>query len=394
MDRSPQPLRGFVRVLWIPLVGAIPVAALFGTIDWLGWLGYRIAYSFTLMFAYPIALCVWATHAFLLPRVRQRSWRRRRIFVREVLPTTLSALVGALLGVLLLEAMQPGIIGVGLGMAKVLVWTLYFTALTLAASYAFSFHRDAVERARTDEELRLARQLQRTLLGNVGPEGLTVDLHAAIVPSRQVSGDFYDVIPGSDGTLLVAMADVAGERMPAALLASMLLASLRMQAAARASVGEIVRRVNWLACRGRITEERLFATMFVARFYPRTMQLSYTNAGHRHPMVFRRSGEPMRLDKGGTVVGVLETFPYEEATVSLQPGDRLLVFTDGAVEAANPRREMFGEDRLSALVRSAPVGQRSQQTVEELLAKLAEFQAGQEAGDDVAVMLLQVPSSS
>src|SRR5262249_35663616 len=277
VDQWPQPLRGFLRVLWLPLVGAIPIAALFGTIDWLGWLGYQIAYSYTLMIAYPIALSVWVTNAFLVPRAPMRTTRRRHIFVREVLPNTLSALVGALLGVLLLETMQPGIIGVGLGLAKVLVWTLYFTVLTLGVAYALSFHRDAVERARTDEELRLARQLQRTLLSHVESEGLPMDLHAAIVPSRQGSGDFYDVIPGNDGTPLVAVADVAGERMPAALLASMLLASVRMQAAARASVGEIIRRVNWLACRGRITEERLYASMFVARFYPRTMQLSYTN---------------------------------------------------------------------------------------------------------------------
>src|SRR5262249_43648995 len=216
----------------MPLVAAIPVAALFGTIDWLGWLGYRIAYSYTLIFAYPIALCVWITNTLLAPRTGVPTPRRRHIFLREVLPTTLSALIGALIGVLVLELMQPGIIGVGLGMAKVLVWTLYFTALAMAASYAFSFHRDAVERARTEEELRHARHLQRTLLGNVSTAGLPVDLHAAIVPSRQVSGDFCDVIRETDGAVLVAIADVAGERMPAALLASMLLASLRMQAAA------------------------------------------------------------------------------------------------------------------------------------------------------------------
>src|SRR5262249_14352544 len=201
----------------------------------------------------------------------------------------------------------------------------------------------------------------RTLLGNVSPDGLPVDLYAAIVPSRQVSGDFCDVIRETDGAVLVAIADVAGERMPAALLASMLLTSLRMQAAAHASVADMVRSVNDQACRGRITEERLLATLFVARLDPRTMRLTYTNAGHHHPMLFRRGGEAIRLDAGGTVVGVLESFAYEEGVVTLEHGDRLLLYTDGVVEAQNPHRETFGEDRLCALVRSPPPNLRSRQ---------------------------------
>src|SRR5262249_25389156 len=156
---------------------------------------------------------------------------------------------------------------------------------------------------------------------------------------------------------------------------------------------EMVRSVNDLACRGRITEERLFASLFVARLDPRTMRLTYTNAGHRHPILFRRGGEVIPLDAGGTVVGVLESFAYEQGVVDLQHGDRLLLYTDGVAEALNPRREMFGEERLYALVRSAPADHGSRQVVEHLLAKLGEFQAGQEAGDDVAVMVVQVASA-
>lgn len=391
MDRSPQPLRGFLRVLWIPLVVALPIAIVFGTLDWIGWLGYRIGYEIALCFAYPIALCVWLTNAFLVPRAASALTRRRRIWLREVMPTTLSALVGALVAVRVFEWLQPGSIGGALAVAQVLMFTVFFTALAITASYAVSFHRDSVEQARTEEELRHARNIQRTVLERVDAPGLPLDMHSVIVPSRHVSGDFLDVLPAHDGAYFIAIADVAGERMPAALLASTLQAALRMQTATSASVAEIVRSINRLACQGRITEEYLFATLFLARFEPRTMQLTYTNAGHRHPLVFRGSGEPLRLVQGGTVIGMLEGLPYEEGSMVLQSGDRVLLYTDGATEARSPRGEMFGEERLSASLRAAPASQAARQLVEGMLASLRAFQSGKPTDDDVAIMLLQVP---
>ena len=391
MDRFPQPVRGFLRVLWIPLVVALPIAMVFGTLDWIGWLGYRIGYEIALCFAYPIAMCVWVTKTFLVPRAASLQTRRRRIWLREVLPTTVSALVGALIAVGVFERLQPGSIGGALALAQILMFTVLFTALAITTTYAVSFHHDSVERARTDEELRHARNLQRTLLEKVEAPGLPLDMHAVIVPSRQVSGDFFDVLTAHDGAYFIAIVDVAGERMPAALLASVLQATLRMQTATTTSVAEIVRNINLLACQGRITEEYLFATIFLARFDPRTMHLTFTNAGHRHPLMFRGTGEPLRLVQGGTVIGMLETLAYEEGSVILQSGDRLLLYTDGATEATNPRGEMFGEERLSASLKAAPAGQAARQIVEGMLGSLRAFQSGKPTDDDIAIMLLQVP---
>src|SRR5439155_22766395 len=103
--------------------------------------------------------------------------------------------------------------------------------------------------------------------------------------------------------------------------------------------------------------------------------------------------EVIRLEKGGTVVGALESLTYEEGSVMLQPGDRVLIYTDGASELENPGGEMFGDDRLCALAKSARAGESSQAIVEHLFAKLLEFHDGDEAKDDMVLMILQVPMS-
>ncbi|MEQ1832414.1 MAG: PP2C family protein-serine/threonine phosphatase [Candidatus Eisenbacteria bacterium] len=396
MDRFPQPLRGFLRVLWIPLVAAVPIAVVFGTLDWIGWLGYRIGYVVALFFCYPVALCVWLTTTFLFPARSATSVsgaRRRHVWVREILPTTVSAVVGALLGVAIMELLQPGSIGSGLAVAQVVMFTLLFMALALAASFAVSFHRDSVERARTDEELRLARGLQTTLLDRASSTGVPLDIHAEIVSSRQVSGDFYDVVAGPDGSYYIAVADVAGDRMPAAILAAMLLASLRTQLNSRTSVAEIVRELNLLMCRGQITEQSMFVTLFLARFDPRTLQLTYTNAGHRHPLVLRGTGEPERLVEGGTVIGMLESLPYREASLTLRPGDRVVLYTDGVTDAMNPAGEPFGEGRLvaAAIATANANAATSRQSVAGVITQVRAFQAGQAAADDIVIMMLRVP---
>ncbi|MGH7742181.1 MAG: hypothetical protein ACRENS_09180, partial [Candidatus Eiseniibacteriota bacterium] len=146
MVRSPQPLRGFVHVLWTPLLAALPVALMFGTLNYLGWFGYWLGYKIALIFAYPITILVWVSNRFIVPRLGGPAPRGRRIWLTEILPTALSALAGALLAVLFLEGRQPGSIGDVLSVAQVLMFTVYFVALALASSYAVSFYRDSMER--------------------------------------------------------------------------------------------------------------------------------------------------------------------------------------------------------------------------------------------------------
>ena len=119
-----------------------------------------------------------------------------------------------------------------------------------------------------------------------------------------MSGDFYDVVVAGEDSYLLAIADVAGKGVPAALLSSMLQASLRTQAMTSSGVGDVLSNINTLVYRSTAVQQ--FATFFLARIEERTMRMAFSNAGHNFPVVFRRGGERVMLERGGTVVGGLE----------------------------------------------------------------------------------------
>ena len=235
---------------------------------------------------------------------------------------------------------------------------------------------------------RLARRIQHSFLPSEFPDLKRLEFFALNVPSRQVSGDFYDVVPAADGTHLLAIADVAGKGVPAALLSSMLQASLRTQAGDPRTVAETLGRINALVYRSTTVSQ--FATFFLARVEERTLRLSYANAGHNVPVIFGAGGSRRMLDRGGTVVGILESATYEEETVELAPGDRVVLYTDGISEAANAAGEMFGEDRLYQTVERLPRDLDARGMARGILDAVGKFLDGVEPGDDMTVMVLRV----
>jgi sigma-B regulation protein RsbU (phosphoserine phosphatase) len=132
-----------------------------------------------------------------------------------------------------------------------------------------------------------------------------------------------------------------------------------------------------------------YATFFYAQYDPETRTLTYVNGGHNPPLVFRKSGQVLRLETGGPVVGLLPILSYQEASVSLEAGDMLVAFTDGISEAMNPRNEEWGEDRL---IESAwrIYGSTAQQAMNELLASADRFAAGATQHDDMTIMVARV----
>ena len=263
---------------------------------------------------------------------------------------------------------------------------------TLAAQMAVSLQnallvRDRVEVALLEEELRLARQIQRSFLVTEFPETSRFEVHALNIPSKEVGGDLYDLVPTADGGLVLAVADVAGKGVPAALLSSMLQASLRTQAASIPSVCEILRNINALVYRG--TSVHQFATFFIARVRP-DGRMVFSNAGHNYPVVVRRDGAQVLLERGGLVLGVMESAAYEEDSVHLETGDRVVLYTDGITEAVNAAGELFGEERLYEVIRGLSRELTARQMADCILHELALYRNGVEARDDITLMVLRV----
>ncbi len=248
--------------------------------------------------------------------------------------------------------------------------------------------RDRLRVARIEEELSLAQQIQRTFLRADFPELPRCEVHAVNLPSRQVGGDYYDVVPLADGSFFVAIADVAGKGVPAALMSSMLQASLRTQARTTVSVSEILRNINSLIYRS--TAVHQFATFFLARVDPTGCRMAFANAGHNYPVLVRANGERLYLERGGLLIGIMEDIAMEEDTVQLVDGDVILFYTDGISEATNANGELFGDDRVADLAANVAPDVPARDLVQKVLSEVENFLDGVEAQDDRTLLVLRV----
>jgi serine phosphatase RsbU (regulator of sigma subunit) len=265
---------------------------------------------------------------------------------------------------------------------------------TLASQVSVSLQnalllRDRVAVARFEEELNLARQIQRTSLPSEFPEMPNCEAHALYIPSKQVGGDFYDVVESGDGAFLIAIGDVSGKGVPAALLSSMLQASLRTQATGSvATIPTMLRTINSLLYRSTAIQQ--FATFFLARVDGHTLKMTFSNAGHNWPIVLKAGGGREYLERGGTVLGILDSIEFEEATLSLSPGDRVVLYTDGISEAEDASREQFGDQRLCEIVESLPKDLCAREVAEHVMGALREFLGDVEPQDDMTLLVLRV----
>lgn len=390
-SRPNTPLRHFLRLLWQLPIWALPFGLFFGLL-----FGahtprtFLETYIVSLAFTCGVMFSLWTTEHLLVPFLRRRAPDlTERAVVAEGLTYAAASIFGTYATAVVLRlTILPHFIGGPREFLVFTAFTLLFTVLFTAVSYAIVFYRQSLDRVRAEQELTLARRIQRSFLLSQFPEIPRLEMHAVNVSSKQVSGDFYDVVPAGDEAFLIAVADVSGKGVPAALLTSMLQASLRTQAASVPSVARILSNVNQLVYRS--TSVNQFATFFLARVDERTLRLEFSNAGHNFPIVYRHGGQRITLERGGTVIGILDHAPFEEDGLDLLPGDRLLLYTDGINEAENATGEMFGEERIHACMDSLPASLPARQVVEGLLDHVRRFLDGVEPGDDMTVMVLRV----
>jgi sigma-B regulation protein RsbU (phosphoserine phosphatase) len=248
--------------------------------------------------------------------------------------------------------------------------------------------RDRVAVVRYEEELNLARQIQRASLLSEFPSLPRCEIHALTIPSKHVGGDLYDVVQAGDGSWFVAIADVSGKGVPAALLSAMLQASLRTQAASVSSPAEILRNINHLMFRSTAIQQ--FATFFLARVDGERLELAFSNAGHNWPVLQRPGGERRLLERGGLLLGIQDGVEFDEEQIGLVPGDLIVFYTDGITEAADATGLQFGEERLYEAVSALPRVLSAREAAERLLGTLHDFLDGTEPQDDLTLVVLKV----
>jgi predicted ester cyclase len=249
---------------------------------------------------------------------------------------------------------------------------------------------EAQERERIEQELQVASQIQQALLPEATPELEGWELTTYYEPAREVGGDFYDFLELEDGRLGLVVGDATGKGMPAALVMATTRGMLRAVAQSLESPGEVLARVN----EALVAEipPNMFVTCLYAILDPKSGSLSYANAGHDLPYLRRHYGEGAHeLRAAGMPLGMMPEMSYEEKETSLGEGDRVLFYSDGLVEAHDPKREMFGFPRLQRLVAEhAEEGSLEDFLMEELYSFTGE---GWEQEDDITILALKRAAS-
>ena len=209
-------------------------------------------------------------------------------------------------------------------------------------------HQERMEVRWVEQELAIAAEIQAHLMSSQIPRIEGYDIAAWYRPCREVGGDFYDFIELPESNLGIAVGDVSGKGMPAALLMASVATALRVQAESIYAMRDVVGRVNRTLCR--YTHQEQFATLFYAVLNRRENVLTYVNGGHNYPLLLR-GDECIELRTWGRPLGLFNSTAYCEETVRLQQGDLLALYTDGFVDAMDPSEEMFGENLFCQAVR-------------------------------------------
>ena len=247
--------------------------------------------------------------------------------------------------------------------------------------------KEALAKQKMEEELELARGIQKNLLPSRIPQFSNFDIAVSNVSSQQVGGDYYDLISLDENNFCVAIADVSGKGVPAALLMANLQAFLKTICKQGMHLEEATALINDLISEN--TSDGKFITFFwaVLNNYDRTLQ--YVNAGHNPPLLLR-DGKIKKLEKGGIILGVMKTFsPYESEIVRLKKDDVIILFTDGITEAKNKADEEFSDEKLEEAVPGF-TGNNAEQILKSIKEEVQSFVNGAVQSDDMTLVVLKV----
>ena len=259
--------------------------------------------------------------------------------------------------------------------------------------------RDITERremegrlARSSAELQIAAEIQRSFMPEVIPQITGFDIAARIVMAKEVGGDFFDVIPFEiialdKGTLGILIADVSGKGVPAALFMALSRIVVRVNALWHRNPAKAIYDSNNIITQD--SKSGMFVTLFFGILKETDRTLTYVNAGHNPPVVFRcLTGTLEELMPTGIVLGAVENREYFSRTLSIGPGDVIVMYTDGVTESINATEELFGEDRLNAIIRKN-ARLPAQEIIDRILSGVHEFTGDMPQFDDITLLVIK-----
>ena len=253
--------------------------------------------------------------------------------------------------------------------------------------------REMAQRERLNRELEIAKEVQEHLFPQRLPSVPRLDYCGRCRPAREVGGDYYDFLDLPEGRLGVAIGDVSGKGIGAALMMASLEASLRSLASVCRDLAELMKRINSLIYEASSVSR--YATLFYAEYDPLSRKLSYVNAGHNPPVILRKSGEEcqvLRLEAGGPVIGILPQC-YQQGSFCLEPGDLVVLFTDGVSESMNARNDEWGEESFIEFAKTCH-GLAAFEVMTRILAAAEAFAGGASQHDDMTLVVLRMVTES
>src|SRR6266852_2745801 len=259
-----------------------------------------------------------------------------------------------------------------------------------ALAFLLLLSLELADKVTKKRDLEIAREIQTWLVPSQPPEVAGANIAFATRPQNSVAGDYYDAFypnPEERERLMVVIADVAGKSVPAALLMATLQASLRTIAGEDAPLADLVARLNRYACAHSLNGLR-FTTAVLSEYNPVSRKLTYVNAGHNPPILRHANGAVETLEVGGLPLGIRLDRDYETASMELKPGDALVFFTDGVVEAFNESGEEFGNERWLSAIRNLPDWD-AQQSLQFLMTRVDEFVGTTRESDDITCLVFR-----
>jgi sigma-B regulation protein RsbU (phosphoserine phosphatase) len=263
--------------------------------------------------------------------------------------------------------------------------TLLILAFTLMALLVLL---EVYDRISLKRDLEVAREIQEAMLPSGTWAAPGVEACGLTQPANTVGGDFYDILPRADGKVIVALGDVAGKASPAALMMALFLAMLRTLADEAVAPAELARRLSVQVARhGRNSR---FITCFLGVFDPGTGELRFVNAGQTPPFLRRHNGTFERLSTGGIALAMFEHATYEEGTTVIQPGDALVMYSDGITEAESPTGEWYDDAGLERTLAATPSSSAAA-LAHAVFAAVDAHRRDSRLGDDLTVLVLSRP---